>query len=80
MAERAKRAPSGGLPPRKTVEQGAATSVWAATAPELDDQGGTYLADCRGHRRHAPWARDPESAARLWTLTEDLVGERFPLP
>ena len=45
MVERAKRAPSGGLPPRKTVEQGAATSVWAATAPELDEQGGTYLAD-----------------------------------
>jgi NAD(P)-dependent dehydrogenase (short-subunit alcohol dehydrogenase family) len=30
----------------KTLEQGAATSVWAATAPELDDQGGLYRADC----------------------------------
>ena len=34
----------------RRVEQGAATTVWAATAPELDGQGGTYLADCRGHR------------------------------
>jgi NAD(P)-dependent dehydrogenase (short-subunit alcohol dehydrogenase family) len=79
MVERAKSAPSGGLPPRKTVEQGAATSVWAATAPELDEQGGTYLADTAVTDESAPWARDPESAARLWTLTEDLVGERFPL-
>ena len=79
LMERAKSSPSGGMPPRKTVEQGAATSVWAATAPELDDRGGTYLADCEVTDAHAPWARDPESAARLWTLTEDLVGERFPL-
>ncbi len=77
MAERAKRAPSGGLPPRKTVEQGAATSVWAATAPELDDQGGTYLADAEVTEDHAPWARDPESAARLWTLSEQMVGQTF---
>ena len=72
-----RRAPSGGMPPRKTVEQGAATSVWAATAPELDDQGGTYLADAEVTDEHAPWARDPESAARLWTLSEELVGQRF---
>jgi NAD(P)-dependent dehydrogenase (short-subunit alcohol dehydrogenase family) len=79
MAELAKNAPSGGLPPRKTVEQGAATSVWAATAPELDARGGTYLADAEVTDEHAPWARDPESAARLWTLTEALVGQEFPL-
>jgi NAD(P)-dependent dehydrogenase (short-subunit alcohol dehydrogenase family) len=79
LMERAKNAPSGGMPPRKTVEQGAATSVWAATAPELDGQGGTYLADCQVTDEHAPWARDPESAARLWTLTEHLVGQEFPL-
>ena len=30
----------------KTVPQGAATSVWAATAPELDAHGGAYLEDC----------------------------------
>ncbi|HEY3670709.1 MAG TPA: oxidoreductase [Acidimicrobiia bacterium] len=77
MADRAKSAPSGGLPPRKTVEQGAATSVWAATAPELDAQGGTYLADAEVTDQHAPWARDPESARRLWTLSEQMVGQTF---
>jgi len=77
LMERAKRGPSGGMPPRKTVVQGAATTVWAATAPELDVHGGTYLADCQVSEDHAPWALDPDSAARLWTLTEDLVGEHF---
>jgi NAD(P)-dependent dehydrogenase (short-subunit alcohol dehydrogenase family) len=79
LMERARRGPSGGMPPRKTIPQGAATTVWAATAPELDGQGGTYLADCRVTDEHAPWARDPESARRLWALSEELVGEQFPL-
>jgi NAD(P)-dependent dehydrogenase (short-subunit alcohol dehydrogenase family) len=79
LMERAKRGPSGGMPPRKTIGQGAATTIWAAVAPELDAQGGTYLADCHVTDEHAPWARDPESAARLWTLSETLVGQRFPL-
>jgi NAD(P)-dependent dehydrogenase (short-subunit alcohol dehydrogenase family) len=77
LRERAKSAPSGGLPPYKTVEQGAATSVWAATAPELDDQGGTYLADAEVTDQHAPWARDPDSAARLWALSEQMVHQTF---
>jgi NAD(P)-dependent dehydrogenase (short-subunit alcohol dehydrogenase family) len=67
----------------KTVPAGAATSVWAATAPELEDHGGAYLEDCgvakvsddevlvTGVR---PYALDPERAAALWTLSEQLVG------
>jgi len=30
----------------KSVEQGAATTVWAALAPELEGNGGHYLEDC----------------------------------
>ena len=30
----------------KTVEQGAATSVWCATSPRLDGMGGVYCEDC----------------------------------
>lgn len=71
----------------KSVEQGAATSVWAATAPELDAHGGAYLEDCSvaeptddpaspsGVR---PWARDPEAATRLWDLTVELLGPDLP--
>ena len=70
----------------KSVEAGAATSVWAATAPELDGRGGIYLEDCAIARPktsddaptgYAAWAVDPAAAARLWTLSEELVGERF---
>ena len=75
-----------GLTP-KTVEAGAATSVWAATAPELDAHGGTYLGDCQlgvsegepgsgpGGRGISPWITDDEMAASLWVLSESLVGE-----
>jgi len=77
------RASSGGEPP-KSIPQGAATEVWAATAPELAGQGGIYLADCGvappaapGVRGYAPHAVDPLAAARLWQISEQLVGERF---
>ncbi len=77
LKERAKRSPSGGLPAYKSIPAGAATTVYAATAPELVDHGGTYLSDCAVTDQHAPWARDPDSARRLWTLSEHLVGETF---
>jgi hypothetical protein len=69
----------------KPLEVGAATQCWAATAPELGAHGGEYLADCRvgvlgeNPRDHgvAPHAQDPESAARLWDLSEALVGQKL---
>jgi NAD(P)-dependent dehydrogenase (short-subunit alcohol dehydrogenase family) len=75
----ARRAPKtaeggGGLPPLQGVETGAATTVWAAVAAELGDRGGAYLADC-DIAECAPYARDPDAAARLWTLSEQLVAD-----
>ena len=67
----------GGLPPFKSIPQGAATTVWAATAPELAGHGGTYLADCAISSEHAAWATDADAAQRLWTLSERLVGQSF---
>jgi NAD(P)-dependent dehydrogenase (short-subunit alcohol dehydrogenase family) len=65
------------LPPPKTIEAGAATSLWAATAPELADRGGLYLEDC--HVGEAlPYATDGEAAKRLWALSEEFVGQTFP--
>jgi NAD(P)-dependent dehydrogenase (short-subunit alcohol dehydrogenase family) len=68
-------------PTFKTPEQGAATQVWAATSPRLDGMGGVFCEDCdiaeisvddsAGVR---PYATDPESAARLWTLSAGLTG------
>jgi NAD(P)-dependent dehydrogenase (short-subunit alcohol dehydrogenase family) len=70
----------------KSTGQGAATSVWAAVAPELEGVGGLFLEDCREAEPltpetlrtfqvpgYAPYARSPEGARRLWTVTEQLV-------
>ena len=69
----------------KSVQAGAATSVWGATSPDLDGRGGLYLEDCHigepGTALHsggyAEWARDAEAARKLWSLSEQLVGESF---
>lgn len=70
--------------PLKTIPQGAATSVWAAVSSDLDGKGGLFLSDCTiappgtGDRvGYMPYAVDPERAARLWTLSEEMVGESF---
>ncbi|MCU1398409.1 MAG: oxidoreductase, short-chain dehydrogenase/reductase family protein [Acidimicrobiales bacterium] len=76
LRDRAKAAPAGGLPAYKSIPAGAATTVWAATAPELAGLGGVYLADCQLATPN-PWALDRASASRLWTLSEQLVGQRF---
>jgi NAD(P)-dependent dehydrogenase (short-subunit alcohol dehydrogenase family) len=73
-------APGGAAPQYKEVEQGAATSVWAAVAPELDGAGGAYLADAEVSDADAPWTRDAGAAERLWSLSEQLVGQVFPAP
>jgi len=75
----ARAAGAGGLPPQVGVDVGAATSVWAATAPELEENGGSYLADC-GVSVAADYAVDPAAAVRLWALSEELVDESFPDP
>jgi NAD(P)-dependent dehydrogenase (short-subunit alcohol dehydrogenase family) len=68
----------------KTPEQGAATSVWAATSPQLDGMGGVYCADCdiadvverieAGGGGVMAHAIDRDEAARLWELSAQLTG------
>jgi NAD(P)-dependent dehydrogenase (short-subunit alcohol dehydrogenase family) len=70
----------------KTPAQGAATSTWAATSPQLDGMGGVYCEDCdiaEPTVAGSPTARfagvdahaiDPADAARLWTLSAELTG------
>jgi NAD(P)-dependent dehydrogenase (short-subunit alcohol dehydrogenase family) len=79
------RAP-GGKMEWKTPEQGAATSAWGATAPELEGKGGLYLDDCQiasvrksddDPTGYEAYARDPAAARRLWTVSEEHVGETF---
>ncbi|PTE12366.1 SDR family NAD(P)-dependent oxidoreductase [Mesorhizobium helmanticense] len=65
----------------KTVKQGAATTVWAATAPVLDSIGGVYCENCDVARIEPsegfgvrPYAIDPEMAERLWRVSARLTG------
>ena len=66
----------------KSTEQGAATSIWAAVAPELDGIGGCYLEDCAIAKPWSddapmsgvkPYALDPDKAQRLWLVSNELI-------
>ncbi len=72
----------------KTIQAGAATSVWAATAPALTDLGPLYLEDCHvapiidapnmlyGVMRHA---LDAAAGDRLWKTVENMIARKLPL-
>jgi len=65
----------------KTIEQGAATSVFLASSPLVDGVTGRYFEDCSeagpyvpGVRRGvADYALDPQKAARLWKISLDMI-------
>ncbi|KAF3033417.1 hypothetical protein E8E12_001828 [Didymella heteroderae] len=69
----------------KSVEQGAATTVWAAVAKDLEGQGGKYLEDCQVAKPvqkdnfeewdlgYVPYAYDEEKEALLWEKSMELV-------
>lgn len=76
----------------KTIPQGAATTVWCATSPLLDNIGGVYCEDGDiaeldlgnfgadnglGTRGVQPYSLDENNAKRLWNLTEEMTGLRF---
>jgi len=56
----------------KSVPQGAATSVWAAVAPELEGASGAYLSDCAVAKPIAK-AEDAKAAEGLWAATEAMI-------
>ena len=68
---------------RKTVEEGAATSVFVATSPLLDGIGGRYFVDSNEaevvQQRSgdttgvAAYALDRDNARRLWDISEHLT-------
>lgn len=70
----------------KSIPAGAATSIFAATAPELEGKGGVYLEDCHvadinddegAEEGVRSYALDPQAADRLWSLSEEMVGQQF---
>ncbi|KAK4981024.1 hypothetical protein LTR28_008748 [Elasticomyces elasticus] len=68
----------------KSPEQGAATSVWAAVAQELEGKGGVYLEDCAIAEPqqdsgmlssgYAAEAFNEENERRLWEESLQMVG------
>jgi NAD(P)-dependent dehydrogenase (short-subunit alcohol dehydrogenase family) len=70
----------------KTIEQGAATSVFLATSPLVDGVVGRYFENCQEADPDDPTvagtdaagvahhALDPEAAERLWTVSEGMNG------
>ena len=75
----------------KTAQQGAATTLVAAVAPEFAHTGGHYLDDGREAHTVADdadlfdnghgvkqWALDPDAARRLWTVSLNLIGRPAP--
>jgi NAD(P)-dependent dehydrogenase (short-subunit alcohol dehydrogenase family) len=70
----------------KTIEQGAATSIVAAVAPEFAHTGGHYLDDAQeaytvpndadlAQHPHGvkEWALNPATAEHLWTISSQLI-------
>ncbi|KAM0544358.1 hypothetical protein ACHAPJ_011894 [Fusarium lateritium] len=69
----------------KAPDQGAATSVWAATAKALEGQEGKYLENCQIIGKYDPSAHmfapgygdhayDTEKAKKLWEKSLEWVG------
>ncbi|KAL6898469.1 hypothetical protein GGI43DRAFT_407770 [Trichoderma evansii] len=69
----------------KNPDQGAATSIWAATSAALEGKGGRYLEDCQIVEKWVPsvgmWgpgygehAYDAEKAKKLWEKSLEWVG------
>jgi NAD(P)-dependent dehydrogenase (short-subunit alcohol dehydrogenase family) len=65
-------------PVAETVEEGAATLVYLAAAPDVADTTGTYFAR-RREIRPAPPARDDDATRELWERSADILGVAEPL-
>lgn len=56
-------------------EQGAATTVYCAAAPELDGVGGIYFNNCCRCPPSSA-AEDGELAKKLWDISEKMILDR----
>ena len=66
----------------KSIPQGAATTVWAATTPDLADSAGVYCEDCSradvsddsaARAGVQSYAVDPARAAQLWDSSMEML-------
>jgi NAD(P)-dependent dehydrogenase (short-subunit alcohol dehydrogenase family) len=69
----------------KTPEQGASTTVWAATSPKLAGKGGVYCENCDVAKLAGPdsqrwehareWVCDDARAEKLWAMSEKILAD-----
>lgn len=62
----------------RSPEKGAETSIYLCSSEQVAGVSGEYFVDCKPVRPK-PWARDDEAAARLWHITEESVGFKYPV-
>jgi len=58
----------------KTIPEGTATQCYVATSPDLEGVTGYYFSDCNP-AEPSQHMQDDEMAARLWAVSEELVGD-----
>jgi NAD(P)-dependent dehydrogenase (short-subunit alcohol dehydrogenase family) len=62
----------------KTIEQGAATTLVAATDPRLRPEEGVFLSDCVVDQEGCPgYASDEVVAEKLWKLSEEILESKL---
>lgn len=63
----------------KDVQQGVATVLVAALDPRVEEHNGAYLRDCKvvDAADVAEYARNDDMVEKLWSLSEELSGEKF---
>jgi len=62
-------------PFQKSVEQGAATTVYCATAPEIKNEGGKYFDSCKVAEPKPQAMMTSEVTAKLWEISEEMIAK-----
>ncbi|KAH8203537.1 hypothetical protein TruAng_002285 [Truncatella angustata] len=60
----------------KSLSQGSSSLVAACLDPSFDAKSGGYVKHCQIDKA-LDYATDPENAKKLWSLSEELVGQKF---
>jgi len=61
----------------KNEKEGAQTSIYLASSPEVSDVTGKYFDECKP-RKSSPASYDQSQAEHLWQVSEDLTGFSYP--
>jgi NAD(P)-dependent dehydrogenase (short-subunit alcohol dehydrogenase family) len=62
----------------KDIPEGAATTSYVATSPDLIGVRGFYFADCNVNEGETPYTYDEGMAAQLWQVSEELTRDYLP--